>query len=122
MKDRDGRPAVRDPTFLAETQIVQRELGDRVFGVRLGASVHTAGPFIGCGLVVEADRQHVCSLLSSARCGEGGFEFACQGKATWTGRWCSVLMELGCWVHGWECSAGCAHCACTLQFLAVGVL
>lgn len=33
MKDRDGRPAVRDPTFLAETQLVPRPLGDRVFGV-----------------------------------------------------------------------------------------
>ena len=33
MKDRDGRPAVRDPTFLAETQITQRVDGDRLFGV-----------------------------------------------------------------------------------------
>ncbi len=33
MKDRDGRPAVRDPTFLAETQLVPKHLADRVFGV-----------------------------------------------------------------------------------------
>ncbi|GFH32307.1 uncharacterized protein HaLaN_31505, partial [Haematococcus lacustris] len=32
MKDRDGRPAVRDPTFLAETQLVPKHLADRVFG------------------------------------------------------------------------------------------
>ena len=32
MHDPDGRPALRDPTFLAETQIVPRQLGDRVFG------------------------------------------------------------------------------------------
>lgn len=32
MKDRDGRPAQRDPTFLAEHEIVPKQLADRVFG------------------------------------------------------------------------------------------
>uniref|UniRef100_A0A7S3VIF5 Uncharacterized protein n=1 Tax=Dunaliella tertiolecta TaxID=3047 RepID=A0A7S3VIF5_DUNTE len=32
MRDQCGRPAKRDPTFLAETQLVPRPLGDRLFG------------------------------------------------------------------------------------------
>lgn len=30
IKDRDGRPAVRDPTFLAETQIMSKGDADRI--------------------------------------------------------------------------------------------
>jgi len=30
IKDRDGRPAVRDPTFLAETQIMAKGNADRI--------------------------------------------------------------------------------------------
>ncbi|PNW86767.1 hypothetical protein CHLRE_02g095149v5 [Chlamydomonas reinhardtii] len=32
MKDRDGRPAVRDPTFLAETQMMKKDAADRLMG------------------------------------------------------------------------------------------
>ncbi|KAG2446850.1 hypothetical protein HYH02_008007 [Chlamydomonas schloesseri] len=32
MKDRDGRPAVRDPTFLAETQMMKKDVVDRLMG------------------------------------------------------------------------------------------
>ena len=30
IKDRDGRPAIRDPTFLSETQIMQKRDADRI--------------------------------------------------------------------------------------------
>ncbi len=47
-KDPDGRPAQRDPTFLAESNIMSKQLADRILGdkareVRRGPGKGRAG-------------------------------------------------------------------------------
>ncbi|GAX79489.1 hypothetical protein CEUSTIGMA_g6930.t1 [Chlamydomonas eustigma] len=59
IKDRDGRPAVRDPTFLAETQMMQKRDADRILkkeALEAGATAtaRLADPDVPITLYTEA--------------------------------------------------------------------
>lgn len=87
MRDHDGRPAVRDPTFLAETQIMRKAQSDRVLGdaaISAGATqtVLLPNPDVPVTIYSEsvATRKYTGQFYVSV--------------AGWLGGWLYVCMEV----------------------------
>ena len=88
IKDRDGRPAVRDPTFLSETQIMQKRDTDRillrcVWGGRYQREEDPGA----CGVVLDEKKRGLIDLYGP---GESELDHL-HGSPSWDLLSCSFL-------------------------------